>query len=232
MTGGVPAQRGRSWQVARPIRRNGFASAGFVFLLLAGGTACATSSGSRRSETPTALQAVDHGRPGWSRLQTVAAGAEVEVRLYDEAETVETPARFALRPLGRLAPAMQDGRQDGRIVKGRLHAATADALTLALEDGCRHRWDRRAVRLVKVRRPFFARPAGWIAFGVATAFMLRALLPPEDLSAGAVPLMLSYTAFPASLPFFFVSPMKTVYAAPPADRGQGEIDSTAARTCD
>lgn len=228
MTGGVPAQRGRSWQVARPIRRNGFASAGFAFLLLAGGTACVRGSGPRRSETPTRPQAADRDRPEWSRLQTVAAGAEVEVRLHDEEETVETPARFALRPLGRLAPAMQDGR----IVKGRLHAATADALTLALEDGCRHRWDRRAVRLVKVRRSFFARPAGWIAFGVATAFMLRALLPPEDLSAGAVPLMLSYTAFPASLPFFFVSPMKTVYAAPPADRGQGEIDSTAARTCD
>ena len=228
MSGGVPAQRGRSWQVTGLMRRNGFASAGFVFLLLAGGTACATGSRSLRAEKPTGLQAADRGRPGWSRLQTVAAGAEVEVRLYDEAETVETPARFTLRPLGRRAPVMQDGR----IVKGRLHAATADALTLALEDGCRHRWDRRAVRLVKVRRPFFARPAGWIAFGVATAFMLRALLPPEDLSAGAVPLILSYTAFPASLPFFFVSPMKTVYAAPPADRGQGEIDSTAARTCD
>ena len=122
--------------------------------------------------------------------------------------------------------------QDGKIVKGRLHAATADALTLALEDGCRHRWDRRAVRLVKVRRPFFARPAGWIAFGIGTAFMLGSLLPLEDLSAGAIPFILSYTALPASLPFFFVSSMKTVYAAPPAGRGQDEIDLTAARTCD
>ena len=209
-----------------------------MFLLLAGGTACATGSGSRRAETPMALQAVDRGRPGsgWAAVETIAAGALVEAHLRAAAppdgRTVETPARFALRPLGRRTPAMQDGRQDGRIVTGRLHAATGDALTLALEDGCRHRWDRRAVRLVKVRRPFFARPAGWIAFGIGTAFMLGSLLPLEDLSAGAVPLILSYTAFPASLPFFFVSSMKTVYTAPPAGRGQDEIDLTAARTCD
>lgn len=220
MSGGVPAAG---------------AAISLLLALLVGAPACAARTWSQsgpRPIAPEAREASSASGSEWAAVETIAVGALVEAHLRAAAppdgRIVETPARFALRPFRRRAPVMQDGR----IVKGRLHAATADALTLALEDGCRHRWDRRAVRLVKVRRPFFARPAGWIAFGVATAFMLRALLPPEDLSAGAVPLMLSYTAFPAALPFFFVSPMKTVYAAPPADRGQGEIDSTAARTCD
>lgn len=218
-----------------PVQRvSGAAAAGLLIALLAGAPACAVRTWSYSSGphqiSPDVQEASSESE--WAALETIAAGTLVEAHLRAAAppdgRTVETPARFAPRSLRRRATAMQDSE----VVKGRFHAANADTLTLALEDGCRHQWDRRAVRLVKVRRPFFARPAGWIAFGIGTAFMLRSLLPLEDLSGVAVPLILSYTAFPASLPFFFVSPMKTVYAAPPADRGQGEIDLTASQTCD
>ena len=218
-----------------PVRRVSAAAAGLLLALLVGAPACTARtwsySSGPRPISPEVQETFSAFGSAWAAVEAIAAGALVEAHLQaapPDDRSIETPARFALRPLRRQAPAMQDGR----IVKGRFHAATADALTLTLEDGCRHRWDRRAVRLVKVRRPFFARPAGWIAFGIGTAFMLRSLLPLEDLSAGAIPLMLSYTTFPASLPFFFVSTMKTVYAVPPTGRGQGEIDLTATRTCD
>lgn len=212
------------------------AAIGLLLALLVGAPACAARtwpySPGPRPISPEVRETPSASRSAWATVEAIAAGALVEAHLLAAAppdgRTVETPARSALRSLRRRATAMQDSR----VVKGRFHAANADTLTLALEDGCRHQWDRRAVRLVKVRRPFFARPAGWIAFGIGTAFMLRSLLPLEDLSGGAVPLILSYTAFPASLPFFFVSSMKTVYAAPPADRGQDEIDLTASQTCD
>lgn len=213
---------------------------GLLLALVAGAPACAvrtwSHSSSPRPISPEVQEALSEAGSEWAAVEAIAAGAQLEVRLRAAAppddRTVEAPARLALRPLRRRAAALQDTLQDSRIVKGRFHAAAADTLTLALEDGCRHQWNRRAVRQVKIRRPFLARPAGWIAFGIGTAIVLPLLFPLEDLSGGAVPLILSYTAFPASLPFFFVSSMKTVYTAPPAGRGHGEIDLTAARTCD
>lgn len=224
-----------------PVRRvSGGAAVGLLFALVAGAPACAVRtwsySSSPRPISPEAQEASSESGSGWAAVEAIAAGVQVEARLRAAAppddRTVETQARLALRPLRRRAAALQDTLQHSRIVKGRFHAATADALTLTLEDGCRHQWNRRAVRLVKIRRPFLARPAGWIAFGIGTAIVLPLLFPLEDLSGGAVPLILSYTAFPASLPFFFASPMKTVYTAPLAGRGHDEIDLTASRTCD
>lgn len=224
-----------------PVRRvSGGAAVGLLLALVAGAPACAvrtwSHSSSPRPISPEAQEASSESGSGWAAVEAIAAGVQVEARLRTalppDDRAVETPTRLALRPLRRRAAALQDTLQNSRIVKGRFHAAAADTLTLALEDGCRHQWNRRAVRLVKIRRPFLARPAGWIAFGIGTAIVLPLLFPLEDLSGGAVPLILSYTAFPASLPFFFVSSMKTVYTAPPAGRGHGEIDLTAARTCD
>ena len=225
-----------------PVRRvSAGAAVGLLLALVAGAPACAvrtwSHSSSPRPISPEVQEALSEAGSEWAAVEAIAAGAQLEVRLRAAAppddRTVEAPpARLALRPLRRRAAALQDTLQDSRIVKGRFHAAAADTLTLALEDGCRHQWNRRAVRQVKIRRPFLARPAGWIAFGIGTAIVLPLLFPLEDLSGGAVPLILSYTAFPASLPFFFVSSMKTVYTAPPAGRGHGEIDLTAARTCD
>lgn len=226
---------------AGPVRRvSGGAAVGLLLALVAGAPACAvrtwSHSSSPRPISPEAQEASSESGSGWAAVEAIAAGVQVEARLRTalppDDRAVEMPTRLALRPLRRRAAALQDTLQDSRIVKGRFHAAAADTLTLALEDGCRHQWNRRAVRQVKIRRPFLARPAGWIAFGIGTAIVLPLLFPLEDLSGGAVPLILSYTAFPASLPFFFVSSMKTVYTAPPAGRGHGEIDLTAARTCD
>lgn len=74
--------------------------------------------------------------------------------------------------------------------------------------------------------------AGAPACAVRTWSYSSSLRPISPEARGAVPLMLSYTAFPASLPFFFASSMKTVYTAPHAGRGHDEIDLTASRTCD
>ena len=173
----------------RLMRRNGFAAAGFVFLLLAGETACATGSGSRRFETPTRLQAADRYRPGWSRLQTVAAGAEVEVRLYDEAKTVE----------------------------GRFESTSAETLTLLLPDRSVRVIEGNAVHRVQVRRPLAKHRWGWIAFG-ATAATVSLLTsgPRWDLTNKAQLTFGLLAAAPVSAAVFWAQRMQTLYEAAPA----------------
>lgn len=227
---------GLDYGAGNPARRvsGAGAAAGLLLALLVGAPACAvrTWSFSPRPIAPEVQETASRSESGWAAVETIVAGVEIDVHLRAAAPpdsgSDEAPPRLALRPLRRQAAPLPDGE----IVKGRFLAATADTLTVTLPDGCRQRLARQAVHRVRVRRPFWSRPPGWIAFGVGTAFVLRWLLPLEDLSAGAVPLILSYTSFPASLPFFFVSAMKTVYTAPPATPGHGAIDLSAARTCD
>ena len=162
---------------------------GFVFLLLAGGTACATGSGSRRAETPMALQAVDRGRPGWSRLQTAAVGADVEVRLYGEAETVE----------------------------GRFESASARTLTLLLPDRSVRVIEGNAVHRVRVRRPLAKRRWGWIAFGAtAAAVSLLTSGPRWDLTNKGQLIFGLLAAAPVSAAAFWAQRMQTLYEAAPA----------------
>lgn len=173
----------------RLMRPNGFASASFVFLVLAGGTACATSSGSRRTETPMGLQTVDHRQPGWSRLQAVTSGAEVEVRLYDEAEAIE----------------------------GRFESASAGTLTLRLPGRSVRVIEGNAVHRVRVRRPLAKRRWGWIAFGAtAAAVSLLTSGPRWDLTNQSQLTFGLLAAAPVSVAAFWAQRMQTLYEAAPA----------------
>ena len=205
-------------------------------VLLAGGLACATQTRPRHfSMRPVPTEVESSARSGseWAVVEAITADTQVEAYVraaaLQDSRVAKTPTRFTLRPLRRRAATLRNGR----IVKGRFHAATSDTLTLASADGCRHQLHRRAVRVVKIRRPFLARPPGWLALAVGTAVMTKMILPAKDLTWLGPPLIWSYTALPASLPFFFASAMQTVYTAPPADSELRETDWTVSpRTCD
>lgn len=179
--------------------------------LLVGGAACATRIQSYEFDmkgasvdAPAAITSC-----GWSNVKAVTPGAEIEVRLNDAAALPEK-----------------------RIVKGRFHAVTADALVLTSPDGSERILERQAVHVIRARRPFWTRSPGWIALALG-AGSVTALFPPGgDLSWSYLPVMLAYTSLPASLPFFFASAMKTVYTAPTADGELHETDwTTSPRTC-
>ena len=137
-------------------------AAGLVPLLLVTSMpACATRAiSSRPAEgwTPPAAQRQRPGRPGrravpadsqpttrplpdWSRVEAVSVGTQTEVHLYDDEA-----------PLG------------DRRVTGLFHAATADTLTLTLEEGSTptRTLAKSAVHIVYIRRPIRERSAGWI----------------------------------------------------------------------
>ena len=96
----------------------------------------------------------------WSRVQAVPHNRKTAVRLYQDAAS-----------------------RDNRRIKGRFHSATADSITLVLEDGQTRTFPKRAVRKVLIPRPFSKRTPGWIATGT-TAAILIGLVGPWDLGMG------------------------------------------------
>ena len=96
----------------------------------------------------------------WSRVQTVPHNRKTAVLLYQDAAS-----------------------RDNRRIKGRFHSATADSITLVLEDGQTRTFPKRAVRKVLIPRPFSKRTPGWIATGT-TAAILIGLVGPWDLGMG------------------------------------------------
>ena len=74
----------------------------------------------------------------WSRVQAVPHHRKTVVWLYQG----EAP-------------------QENRKIKGRFDSATADSITLVLEDGQTRTFQKSAVRKVLTRRPFRKRGAGW-----------------------------------------------------------------------
>ena len=78
----------------------------------------------------------------WSRVQAVPHHRKTVVRLYEDA-----------------AP------RENRRIKGRFHSATADSITLVLENGQTRTVDKQAVRKVLIPRPFKKRWPGWVALG-------------------------------------------------------------------
>ncbi len=96
----------------------------------------------------------------WSRVQTVPHNRKTVVRLYQDAAS-----------------------RDNRRIKCRFHSATADSITLVLEDGQTRTFPKRAVRKVLIPRPFSKRTPGWIATGT-TAAILIGLVGPWDLGMG------------------------------------------------
>ena len=74
----------------------------------------------------------------WSRVETVPVGTATEVQLFEDALS-----------------------SDDQRVTGRFHSATADSLTLTLDDGTTRTLARSAVQMVETDRPIWKRHAGW-----------------------------------------------------------------------
>lgn len=155
-------------------------------LLVAGGPGCATSSRDRFVAYQTKAEHQPAGRRGsaWSRVEAIAPGVKVELLL-----------------------------QDDRTVRGDFQSAGDDAVTLRLPGGETVALEQREVRRVRVRRPVWRRPAGWIAFAVATGTLGIGLARAMDLSAG--PMAAAMFGAPVAWPFFTSSAMATVYETPP-----------------
>lgn len=125
----------------------------------------------------------------------VAPGARIEVHSGDDAE-----------------------QASGSVTNGVFRSADAGAVTLTLANGQVRTLERDAVRRVRVRRPFFERPAGWRAYliiiGVMTGFLVWAEAGDDDIGISSLPLA-ALTMFPAALPFFAATPMGTIYDVQP-----------------
>ena len=179
--------------------------AGLVpLLLLASLPACAT----RSSRPAVSADGQPTARPlsDWSRVEAVPVGTQTEVRLYDHA-----------------APA------GSRRVTGRFHAATADTLTLALDDGSRRTLAQSAVHSVHIHRPIRNRYAGWLTLvGVAWGVVSNLLSVDVDLALGPRParvardhiagtlLIAALSSVSASVPGFLLQRWQRIYEVPPA----------------
>ena len=122
----------------------------------------------------------------WSRIEAVPVGTKTEVQLYDD----EAPP-------------------DSRRVTGRFHAATADTLTLTLEDltatsSSTRTLVKSAVHSVSVRRPIRKRSLGWSILVAGTAILTLSFTSSGDLQLWGAGLFGASYAAPASLIGFFL----------------------------
>ena len=61
--------------------------------------------------------------------------------------------------------------RENQMIKGRFGSATADSITLMLEDVQRHIFPKQDVRKVLIPRPFSKRKPGWITLGIVFALV-------------------------------------------------------------
>lgn len=164
-------------------------------LLLAGGPpGCATGGGTRFAvQTQAEPRPVAPGASAWARVRAIAPGAEVELQL-----------------------------QDDRTIRGSFQAAGDDTVTLRLSGGDALTLEQRAVRRVRVRRPVWNRPAGWIALVVATAAVGVPMARAMDLNHG--PLAGLMLGAPIAWPFFAASAMTTAYETRGRIATRAELD--------
>ena len=141
------------------------------------------------ADAPPAAQVLSD----WSRVEAVPVGTPTEVHLYDDA-----------------AP------PDSRRVTGRFHAATADTLTLTLEEQSTplRTLAQSAVHIVEVRRPIRKRSAGWFALGVITAGFAFIALAGSDLTLWAPLYFGPLYGGPAALIGFFLQRKERIYETP------------------
>ena len=130
----------------------------------------------------------------WSRVETVPVGTATEVQLFEDALS-----------------------SDDQRVTGRFHSATADSLTLTLDDGTTRTLARSAVQMVETDRPIWKRHAGWtvlldaiLVFTVLAAFF-------DGVDAGEAMRASTLIGLPASLPGFLLQRTQHVYNAPPPE---------------
>ena len=134
----------------------------------------------------------------WSGVQAVPPKTKTEVQLY------------------------KDGAPQGsRKVKGHFDSATADSVTLTLEDGQTRTLPKSSVRKVLTRRPFLKRWPGWVALGV-TFGVLQTLLSisasVDNVSASTMAGTHATITLPVAAAFFYGSRMGGIYEIPPEHR--------------
>ena len=109
--------------------------------------------------------------------------------------------------------------QGNREIRGRFDSATADSLTLKLNDGQTSTLQKSAVRKVLTRRPFAKRWPGWVALGVGIA--VSQMWTVVSGVSSDHPNALFYIAHTApAIPFFLLSGMKGIYEVPLQHRTQ------------
>ena len=186
----------RPYHLAQRLR-TATASGLVPLLLLTSVPACATRA--HRSSLPAmSAEAQPGGRTlsEWSRVEAVPVGTPIEVHLYDD----EAPP-------------------NSRRVTGRFHAATADTLTLTLEEQFTptRTLAKSAVHIVSVRRPIRERPAGWLTLVGGTVGLAALFASHEDLTSLGGLLFGALYAAPASLiGFLLLHRKQQIYQGAPA----------------
>ena len=150
--------------------------------------------GPGRRAVPADSQPTTRPLPDWSRVEAVPVGTQTEVYLYDD----EAPP-------------------GDRRVTGRFHAATADTLTLTLEEGSTpaRTLAKSAVHIVSIRRPIRERSAGWIILVGGTVALAATFAGGGDLVAWGPPVLGALHAAPASLLGFLFQRRRRIYEVPP-----------------
>ena len=146
-------------------------------------------------------------KASWSMVQAVPRDTKTKVRLYQEA-----------------AP------QGNRKIKGRFRSATANSISLVLENGQTRSVRKQAVRKVLIHCMWWKRWQGWVALGIGIVLMefgMNIDLPPTTIQR--IQVHGTYT-LPVAAAFFYGSQMKGIYNGPPRHRvlSQGDKQPGAA----
>ena len=185
MTPRAPRRAARLWTTT--------ATALVPLLVVTGLPACATLAYRPSVQTVSAESQLEtQALSAWSRVAAVSVGTPMRVQLHE----VEAPP-------------------DSRLVTGRFHAATADTLTLTLDDGQTRTLAKSTVHTVHIRRPIQERHLGWIPF-VATLLTTMAMAGSADLTAKGWAVIVTSSTVPALLPGLLLQRTKRIYEARPA----------------
>ena len=138
------------------------------------------------------LQPAEQSLPGWARVEAVRVGTPIKVQLHDA-----------------------DSSRGSRTLQGRFHAATADTLTVTLDDGQMRTLEKQAVHVVHIRRPIRERHMGWIPF-VGVLLATAAGVGSWDLTAKGLVVIITAFTTPALLPGLLLQRTKRIYEAHPA----------------
>ena len=169
------------------------AAALVLLLVVTSASACATlGQWSSVRTTPADVQPARYPPPfDWARVEAVRDGTLLKVQLHEV-----------------------DARQGSQMIEGRFHAATADSLTLTLDDGQTRTLAKSAIHTVRGPRPIGKRYAGWIPLvGVMTYFSVLGLYP--DIVATKALLFGFTLGLPASLPGFLLQRTQRIYEGSP-----------------
>ena len=148
-------------------------------------------------------QAKKRKKADWARVQAVPHHRKTVLRLYEDAAP---PANLR--------------------IKGRFDSATADSITLVLQDGQTRIFQKSAVRKVLISRPFKERWPGWVAMGVSIASLEIAI---ALFAESPLPVLLrlgshAFYTLPTAAAFFYGSRMKGIYNVPPKHRMLPQAD--------